>query len=88
MSYLAAGANVLLRTPPVRLSLCSPTTTPRRWLGLIAFLRVLRRKQTRYGELLAQLEELASAPALRSAARQLAAVVDPSRSSAFAAILY
>lgn len=59
-----------------------------RWLGLAAFLRVLRRKQTGYTSLLAQLQELAEAPALRSAACQLAAVVDPARSSVFDCILY
>ncbi|KAL4423217.1 hypothetical protein ABPG77_000009 [Micractinium sp. CCAP 211/92] len=59
-----------------------------RWMGLTAFIRVLRSKQTRYGQLLAELEELAAAPALRHAARQLAPVVDPSRSSAFECILY
>ncbi len=57
-------------------------------MGLTAFIRVLRSKQTRYGQLLAELEELAAAPALRHAARQLAPVVDPSRSSAFECILY
>lgn len=59
-----------------------------RWMGLTAFIRVLRSKQTRYGQLLAELEELAAAPALRHAAHQLAPVVDPSRSSAFECILY
>jgi hypothetical protein len=59
-----------------------------RWLGLTAFLRVLQRKQTRYTTLLAQLQELVDAPALRSAARQLAPVVDPARNSVFDAILY
>lgn len=60
----------------------------RRWLGLTAFHRILRRKQTLYAPLLAQLAELAGAPALRGPARQLAPVVDPARSSAFEAILY
>ncbi|KAL4860163.1 Telomerase reverse transcriptase [Chlorella vulgaris] len=46
------------------------------------------RKQTRYTTLLAQLQELVDAPALRSAARQLAPVVDPARNSVFDAILY
>lgn len=59
-----------------------------RWLGLTAFLRVLCRKQTRYGPLLEQLQELADAPALRGAARQLAAAVEPSRSAVFDLILY
>ena len=59
-----------------------------RWLGLTAFARVLRRKQARYRQLLAELEELAAAPGLASVARQLAPVVDPARSSAFDAILY
>ena len=59
-----------------------------RWLGLTAFLRVLRRKQARYRPLLAALAELEAAPALRGAARQLASVVDPARSSVFEAILY
>ena len=59
-----------------------------RWLGLTAFLRVLRRKQTRYGPLLAQLQELADAPALQAAARLLAPAVDPARSSVFETILY
>jgi len=36
----------------------------------------------------AQLQELADAPALRGAARQLAAVVEPARSSVFDSILY
>ena len=59
-----------------------------RWLGLTAFARVLRRKQARYRQLLAALEELAAAPGLAGVARQLAPVVDPARSSAFDAILY
>lgn len=65
-----------------------PCASNARWLGLTAFLRVLRRKQARYTALLAALQELADAPGLRGVARQLAPVVDPARSSAFDAILY
>lgn len=65
-----------------------PRSRLRRWLGLTAFIRVLRGKQARYLQLLADLEALAAAPALRHAARQLAPVVDPARSSAFECILY
>lgn len=68
-------------------STCLPPTHVR-WLGLTAFLRVLRRKQTRYAQLLAQLQELADAPALRGAARQLAPAVDPAKSAVFDLILY
>lgn len=60
----------------------------RRWLGLTAFLRVLRRKQARYSELLGMLRELAEAPGLREAARQLAEAVAPARNSVFDTILY
>ncbi|PSC73504.1 telomerase reverse transcriptase [Micractinium conductrix] len=59
-----------------------------RWLGLTAFQIALRRKQARYGELLAALDELAAVPALRRAARQLAPVVAPARNSVFEGILY
>ena len=66
----------------------SPACPACRWLGLTAFLQALRRKQTRYSELLAQLAELADAPALRGAARHLAPAVDPARNSVFDTILY
>ena len=49
---------------------------------------MLRRKQTAYAGLLAALQELADAPALRGVARQLAPVVDPARSSVFDTILF
>ena len=69
---------------------CSTRVPPGhiRWLGLQAFLRVLRRKQARYPALLAALAELADAPALRGAARVLTPVLEPARSSVFDSVMY
>ena len=74
-------------TTPAALSI-QPCPLWCRWLGLTAFQIALRRKQARYGELLAALDELAAVPALRRAARQLAPVVAPARNSVFEGILY
>ncbi|KAI8464997.1 MAG: hypothetical protein J3K34DRAFT_438487 [Monoraphidium minutum] len=59
-----------------------------RWLGLVAFRRVLRRKQAAYGGVLAALDAELARPTYRQVARQLAAVVDPARSSVFDQIIF
>jgi hypothetical protein len=58
------------------------------WLGLKAFERVLARKQSAYGEVLAAVRQQLRAPQYRHLPSQLAAVVDPARSSAFDEIRY
>jgi hypothetical protein len=57
-------------------------------LGLRAFERVLSRKQAGYVEVLAAVRTQLAAPQYRHLLSQLAAVVDPARSSAFNEIRY
>ncbi len=58
------------------------------WLGLQAFQRVLERKQSAYTEVLEAVGRQLRAPQYRHLPVQLAAVVDPARSSAFDEIRY
>ena len=53
------------------------------WLGLKAFERVLERKHNAYTEVLVAVRQQLRAPQYRHLPAQLAAVVDPARSSAF-----
>ena len=59
-----------------------------RWLGLHAFVRVLTRKQARYGPVLAALRAEMRDPTFRLLPAQMASVVDPRKSSAFDEIKY
>ncbi len=58
------------------------------WLGLKAFERVLERKHSAYAEVLVAVRQQLQAPQYRHLPAQLAAVVDPARSSAFDEIRY
>ena len=60
------------------------------WLALHAFLKVLKKKQSRYGELLFLIQERLDMPKYRVLSRcpHLASALDESRSSMFKFIIY
>ena len=58
------------------------------WLGLLAFHRILLRKQTRYSLLLAAIRAQLALPRYSHLPRQMAAVLDDARSAVFDDIIY
>ncbi|GIL90287.1 hypothetical protein Vretifemale_17931 [Volvox reticuliferus] len=67
---------------------CNVSSCHVRWLGLVAFRRVLFRKQSRYRVVLACLDKQLAAPSFAALPRQLAEVVSEETNAVFNDVLY
>lgn len=91
INYMVGLVRSRVRLARVRLGLdcrCDVSRCHVRWLGLVAFARVLRRKQAAYGPVLSALEEELRRPAYARLPHQLAEAVRRDRSSVFEEIVF